>query len=775
MDIRGIISRMTLEQKASFVSGHDMWTTEEFAELGVPAIFMCDGPHGLRKQDNDPDDQAGIYDSIDAVCFPTACATASSFDKKLMYDMGVMLGKQCQAENVSTVLGPAINIKRSPLCGRNFEYVSEDPYLTGEMSASYINGVQSQNVGTSLKHFAANSQETERMYSDDIVDERTLREIYLAGFEKAVKKAQPWTIMASYNRINGVYASENKWLLTDVLRNEWGYEGLVMSDWGAVSDRIKGIDAGLDLEMPGCYGINDAWIIKAVENGELSEQALDTAVENILKWVEKFVEHRQDEVFDRDADHEKAVRFEEESIVLLRNDVIVEGVTDITDDGELVGDNIKEKSVLPLTSDEKVAIIGGFAENPRFQGGGSSHINAHNIVSALSVMDNYVDDDSEGWIKYSEGFPSDADVSDENKFTEAIELAKNSDKIVVFAGLPDSFESEGYDRDHMRLPDCQNELIEKLLDLGKPVIIVLHNGSPVEMPWVDYAAGIVEAYLGGEGVGEAVMNVLYGKVNPSGKLAESFPIKLEDNPSFLNFPVARHKVVYGEGVFVGYRYYDTKKMEVLFPFGHGLSYTEFEYSNLKCPEVIDINKETEITVDVTNTGSVKGKEIVQLYIRDMTGAINRPVHELKGFEKIELEPGETKTVTFVLDKRSFAWYSVELGDWHAENGSYVIEIGKSSRDIPLEQEISLTGSFQIPPVIDQDVQLGELMSYDKTREYTEKAFANASTQFSDLSAGEMDEMTKAMLKYMPIRSLRPFGGMTNETIAAILSELKKML
>ncbi len=783
MDIGKVLKEMTLEQKAFLVSGHDMWTTEEIKEHGIPSIFMSDGPHGLRKQSTDPDENVEIYDSIDAVCFPTACATAASFDRKLMNDMGVSLGKECQAEDISTILGPAINIKRSPLCGRNFEYVSEDPYLTGELTVSYINGVQSQNVGTSLKHFAANSQETERMYASSEMDERTLREIYLAAFEKAVKESGPWTIMASYNRINGEYASENKRLLTDILRDEWGFDGVVMSDWGAVSDRVKGIAAGLDLEMPGSRHVNDSAIVNAVRNGELSEEDLDKAVTNILKWIEKYTQNRQEEVFDRDVDHEKAVRAEEECIVLLANDVIVEGATEVNEDGEIIGDNIVEKPVLPLSSEEKVVLIGGFAGTPRFQGGGSSHINAHNIVSAVSVMKNYSDN-----IEYAEGFPFDADIYDEDKFAEAMEKAKAADKIVVFAGLPDVFESEGYDRKHMRLPDCQNELIDRLLELGKPVIVVLHNGSPVEMPWADYAAAIVEAYLGGEGVGEAVMNVIYGRVNPSGKLAETFPVKLEDNPSFLNFPVARHKVNYAEGVFVGYRYYDTKKMDVLFPFGHGLSYTEFSYSNLRvvpdseadssdenAPVKIDIASGATVYVDVTNTGKVKGKEIVQLYVSDRTGVINRPVHELKGFDKIELQPGETGTVSFRLDKRSFAWYCSEISDWYAANGEYVIEIGKSSRDIVFAEEIELTGSFQLVPRIDMDLQLGELLDYDKTREYTMKQFAKSSTQFAGGDMEEVDEMTRAMLEYMPIRTLRSFGDLDNESIKKILEEIKALI
>ena len=768
MDIKKIISEMTLEEKALLVSGHDMWTTDAIERVGVPSIFMCDGPHGLRKQENNQNNEVGIYDSIDAVCFPTACATAASFDRELMYRMGVDLGKECQAVDVSTILGPAINIKRSPLCGRNFEYVSEDPYVAGELSASYINGVQSQNVGTSLKHFAANSQETERMYASSEMDERTLREIYLTAFEIAVKKSKPWTVMASYNRINGEYSSENDRLLNKILRDEWGFDGVVMSDWGAVSDRVKGVAAGLDLEMPGSRGVNDPLIVEAVKSGELSEEALDTAVENILKWIEKFVENRQTETFDRDEDHMKAVRAAEECIVLLANDMV------------------DDKAVLPLSKEESVALIGGFAGHPRFQGGGSSHINAHEVVSAASVMKNYSDK-----ITYTEGFPFDDDVTDEKAFEEAIEAAKAADKIVVFAGLPDIFESEGYDRKHMRLPDCQNDLIDRLCELGKPVIVVLHNGSPVEMPWIYDVSGVVEAYLGGEGIGEAVMNVLYGRVNPSGKLAETFPIKLEDNPSFLNFPVADHKVNYAEGVFVGYRYYDTKKMDVLFPFGYGLSYTEFEYSNLVVTpkegfdapdfDVVGINSGATVCVDVKNVGSRAGKEIVQLYIADKTGVINRPVHELKGFEKVSLEPGETKTVTFELDKRSFAWYCEKVGDWYASNGKYTVEIGKSSRDIELTQDIELAGSFQLPPVIDMDVQLGELWSYDKTRKLAKLLLADASTQFSgSLSdeSGEVeepDEMTKAMLEYMPIRTLRSFGELDNDKIKEILDKLNDVM
>ena len=752
MDIDKIMKELTLAEKASLVSGNSMWTVGPIESKDVPEIFVSDGPYGLRKQDPGQED---IYDSIDAVCFPTSAATASSFDKDLMYEIGVALGKECQAENVSVILGPGINIKRSPLCGRNFEYISEDPVVAGEMSAALINGVQSQDVGTSLKHFAANSQETERMYASSDMDERTLREIYLTGYETAVKKSNPWTLMCSYNRINGTYASENKWLLTDVLRDEWGYDGLVMSDWGAVSDRIKGIAAGLDLEMPGSAGVNDAMIVEAVETGKLAEADLDKAVRNVLNLMEKYHSKKREEVFDRDKDHKIAVHAEEESIVLLKNE-----------------------GVLPVKAEEKIAIIGGFAANPRFQGGGSSHINAHNIVSAVSVAEGF------GSYTYAEGFPYDGDrMSDEMK-QQAVDTAKNADKVIVFAGLPDSYESECYDRENMRLPECQNILIDELLKLSKPVIVVLHNGSPVEMPWADYVDGIVEAYLGGEGVGEAVMNVLYGKVNPSGKLAESFPLKLEDNPSFLTYP-GHHKCDYAEGVFVGYRYYDTKKMDVLFPFGFGLSYTTFDYSNLKVTVggapvsgPVDINSDEKITVtvDVTNTGDVAGKEIVQLYVGDKTKAAKRPVHELKGFEKIALAPGETGTVSFELDKRSFAWYNEEVPGWYAASGEYVIEIGKSSRDIVLTQALDVKGDPQVIPVIDKDVQIGELLNNDALKEDVLRIFKQEIAQYShsdgeDLSG--LDPMMYAMLQYMPVRSLRSFNQITNERVQEIVDDLKE--
>ena len=744
MDVDAIVKKMTLEEKARAVEGVGFWWTQEYPELEVPAIQVSDGPHGVRKMyfkiPGEPD-----MATITAVCFPAACATACSFDPELMEDMGHTLGKECQAEDVGVLLGPAVNIKRSPLCGRNFEYVSEDPYVAGKMSAALIRGVQAEGVGTSIKHFAANSQEFERMYCSAEVDERTLREIYLPAFETAIKESNPWTVMCSYNKINGVYSSENPWLLNQVLREEWGYDGLVMSDWGAVANRIAGIAAGLDLEMPGSNGVNVESICKAVQDGTLSEEALDKAVTNVLRLVDRFVSSRQEEKFVREVDHAKAVEVERESIVLLKN----------------------ENKVLPLSGEEKVALVGGFAERPRYQGGGSSHIESFRVVSALSLAERY------GTFTYNRGFSEAEDVYDETLQQEALEAARDADKIVVFAGLPEVFESEGYDREHMQLPACQNRMIDQLIETGKPVIVVLHNGSPVELPWADRVAGIVEAYLGGEGVGEAVMDVLYGRVNPSGKLAESFPIKLSDNPSFLNFPGSEHKVNYAEGIFVGYRYYDTKQMDVRFPFGYGLSYTDFRYSNLRVSrESFTAEEGVTVSVDVTNIGDRAGKEVVQLYVADRTGSTRRPVHELKGFCKLALEPGETKAAQFVLDKRAFAWYDVEQGDWYAANGAYTIEVGSSSRDIQYTVEVRIIGSKDKPPVIDMDVQLGELLASPYTREYTLERMKKYMDHFRPTTS-ESEEMIEAVVRFMPLHSLRSFMYITNEELEEICEDLKK--
>ena len=738
---------MTLEEKAGMCSGLDFWHLKHVDRLGIPEVMVSDGPHGLRKQD-DKGDHLGMNDSIKAVCFPPACLAACSFDRDLMHEMGSAIGREAQANDVSVVLGPAVNIKRSPLCGRNFEYYSEDPYLAGEIAAAFINGVQSEHVGTSIKHFAANNQEYHRMSGSSEVDERTLREIYFPAFETAVKKAQPYTFMCSYNQINGTFASENKWLLTNVLRGDWGFEGYVMSDWGAVNDRVPGLEAGLDLEMPGSGGFNDAEIVKAVKDGSLDEAVLDQAVERILRIIYLYADNHTPQEFTMEADHEEARRIAEESMVLLKND-----------------------GVLPLNPSEKIAFIGGFAKNPRFQGGGSSHINCFRTASALDSLPEHAQ------VTYAEGFPADRDAYDETLAAAAIKAAETADKAVIFAGLPDSFESEGYDRSHMQLPSCQNRLISEILKVQPNTIVVLHNGSPVELPWRHEVKGILEAYLGGQAGGAAVTRILFGAVNPSGKLAETFPEKLSDNPSYLFFGDG-DKVEYREGIYVGYRYYDTKEMPVAYPFGYGLSYTTFAYSDLRLDKETMTDSDTlHVSFDITNTGSVAGKEIVQLYIRDLTGSTNRPLKELKGFEKVSLEPGETKTVTIELDYRSFAWYSTNLGDWYAAGGSYEILIGASSRDIQLLSKVTLKTARVLPLHVHKNTTLGELCRNPRTKEIAEK-LANQILAGMGAGASEAaseaisDEMNTAMIDSMPLRALRSFTVMSGEEMEGIIKQFQ---
>lgn len=728
-------------------SGLDFWHLKEVEHLGIPKVMVSDGPHGLRKQD-EKGDHLGINDSIKAVCFPPAVLSACSFDRGLMEEMGKAIGREAQANDVSVVLGPAVNIKRSPLCGRNFEYYSEDPYLAGEIAAAFVKGVQSQHVGTSIKHFAANNQEYRRMSSSSEIDERTLREIYFPAFETAVKKAQPYTFMCSYNQINGTFASENKWLLTDVLRGEWGFKGYVMSDWGAVNDRVKGLEAGLELEMPASGGDNDAMIVKAVKDGALEEKILDQAVERILRIIFEYADHRKPQEFTMEKDHEEAQHIAEESMVLLKN----------------------ENHILPLKTSEKAAFIGGFARNPRFQGGGSSHINCFKTTNVLDSVP------CDAQVVYAEGFPADRDFYDKALADEAVKAAAEADKAVIFAGLPESFESEGYDRSHMRLPECQNRLITEILKVQPNTVIVLHNGSPVEMPWLGEIKGLLETYLGGQAGGAAAANILYGKINPSGKLAETMPLKLSDNPSYLNFG-GGEKVEYREGIFVGYRYYDTKEMDVAFPFGYGLSYTTFAYSNLKLSMENPTEKDTVmVSADVTNTGKSAGKEVVQLYIRDLTGSAIRPEKELKGFEKVFLEPGETKTVTMELNKRSFAWYNTELHDWFAASGDYEILVGASSRDIRLTETLHLNSSQRLPMHVHMNTTLGDLLRNPETAEAAKKLiqkYLSGEAGSEAASEAVSEEMTMAMTDSMPLRALMGFAGVSRKELDSVIEKLNK--
>ncbi len=735
MDIKKLVGEMTLEEKAGLCSGADFWHTKTVDRLNVPASMVSDGPHGLRKQD-EKSDHLGVNDSIKAVCFPTACATASSFDRELLTSLGEALGDECQAENVSVILGPAVNIKRSPLCGRNFEYFSEDPYLAAEMAGSHIKGVQSKEVGTSLKHFLANNQEHRRMTSDSVIDERTLREIYLAAFEGAVKTGKPWTVMCSYNKINGTYGSENRRYLTDILRDEWGFDGYVMSDWGAVNDRVAGVIAGLDLEMPSSGGVNDARLVEAVRDGRLKEEVLDQAVTRILTIVDRYLKNRKPEtVWDKEVHHELARKMEGECAVLLKN-----------------------QGILPLSDSDEVAFIGYFATHPRYQGGGSSHINSIKVESAVEAA-------RDKGVIYAQGYEIDGDQGNNTLLEEAVEAAKKVKTAVIFAGLPESFESEGYDRTHMAMPECQNALIEAVAAVQPNTVVVLHNGSPVEMPWIHKVKGVLEAYLGGQAVGGAVVDILYGHVNPSGKLAETFPIKLEDNPSYLYYGGEKDRAEYREGVFVGYRYYDKKKMEVLFPFGHGLSYTTFEYSNMKADKSTMKDDETvTVSLDVTNTGKVKGKEVVQIYVEAPDSHVIRPVRELREFTKVELEPGETKTVAFTLGKRAFSYYHVELKDWFVQTGAYLIHAGSSSRDLRQMISVYVESTVKEPMVYDLNSTIGDILSDPDAAEIItplidryKKGSALGNSDGDAAKSAISQQMDDAMFRYMPLRQILSFA------------------
>ncbi len=756
MNIKEIISKLTLEEKAGLCSGGDFWHTKAVERLGVPALMMSDGPHGLRKQDETADNM-GINDSIKAVCFPAGCATAASFDRKLIEKMGKTLGNECQAENIAVILGPAVNIKRSPLCGRNFEYYSEDPLVASETAKHFIKGVQSKNVGTSIKHFYANNQEHRRMSSSSDMDERTAREIYLAAFENAIKEAKPWTVMCSYNRINGTYAADDKKALTDILRGEWGFDGFVVSDWGAVSDRCTSLEAGMDLEMPSSFGFRDAEIVQAVREGRLSEKTLDTAVERVLTILDRHLSGRDESaVFDRDADHELSREIAAECMVLLKN----------------------EENILPLDAKEKIAFIGAFAENPRFQGGGSSHINSHRVESAIEYAK------AKGYnVTYSKGYEAESNEPDEALIAEAVKAAKNADKAVIFAGLPDSFESEGFDRSHMRMPDCQNKLISEVAKANPNTVVVLHNGSPVEMPWINEVKGILEAYLAGQASGGAAAQLLFGEKNPCGHLAETFPIKLEDNPSYLSFPGEGDCAPYREGVFVGYRYYSTKKMPVLFPFGHGLSYTSFNISGITTDRTSYTDKDSvTVTVKVTNTGARSGKEVVQLYVLPQKNEfVIRPAMELRAYEKISLEAGETKTVTFTLDKRAFAYFDEILGDWCVPTGDYTIAAGNSSANLTAQATVHIDGRKYIPMEITQDTLLGDLLHIDGVMDVLKpylRAFGQDSGSADEDAMGAgTSEMLEAMMRYMPIRNLVPFGGGTvsGEKCGELVEKLRDVI
>lgn len=674
-----LIAKMTLEEKASMCDGLDYWHSQPVDRLGIRSVSLNDGPHGIRKK-GDPDaakkGETDLLKGVPAICFPTASATACSWDVDLIRTMGEALGDECRKEKVSVLLGPGTNIKRSPLCGRNFEYFSEDPELAGEMAAAFINGVQSKGIGTSLKHYAANNQETRRMTVNTVVDERTLREIYLRPFEIAVRKAQPWTIMNAYNRLNGYYCAENKWLLTDVLRKDFGYENLVVTDWGAENERVPGLIAGQEIEMPTSSGDGTKLIVEAVKNGTLDEAVLDHAVDLILDMVDKSVATLGEYTYDPAEHHALARKIASQCMVLLKN----------------------EDNILPLKKDAKIAVIGEMAKKPRYQGAGSSLINPIQLDCAYDTLKEMGVDFS-----YAPGFVTDKKkkkkVSEDALVEEAVNNAKDAEAVLMFIGLTDEYETEGSDRKHINLPPLHNRLVEEVLKVNKNVIVVISGGAAVDMPWADDVKAILNGFLTGQASGSAACDVLFGDVNPSGKLSETYPYALEDNSSYKYFPGTSVSVEYREGVYVGYRYYDSAKKDVRFPFGFGLSYTTFEYSDLKlsADSIKDSDKLT-VSFKIKNTGAVDGAEAAQLYVSDVESTIYRPVKELKGFKKVFLKAGEEKEVSIDLDKRAFAFYNVDAHDWQVETGEFKILVGASSRDIRLEASVNVesTSSYAIP-------------------------------------------------------------------------------
>ncbi|MDR2267237.1 MAG: glycoside hydrolase family 3 C-terminal domain-containing protein [Christensenellaceae bacterium] len=657
-----LLEELTVPEKALLCSGRKFWYTRGLRKRGIEPYMVSDGPHGLRKQSAEADN-LGINDSVKATCFPPACSMASTWNLDMIYNVGKRIGEEAKEEKLGIVLGPGANIKRSPLCGRNFEYYSEDPYLSGKCAAALIRGIQSEGAGTSLKHFATNNQENDRLRIDAIVDERALREIYLTSFEIAVKEGEPYTLMCAYNRLNGEFLSENKKILNDILRDEWGFEGYVMTDWGAIFDRVKALKAGLDLEMPGGSGESVFAIVDAVASGSLTMDTLDKTVRRLLEANLRINDvDNKGFKYDRDEHHEMAKKAAIEGAVLLKN----------------------EGDVLPLNKDSSIIVMGAFFKTAKYQGGGSSHINAHKVVSPFDAFTDAGID-----FKFVQGYNPNSEDSDESVIEEAIAVAKKATgPIIVFAGVP--LETEGVDRESMAIPKNQNTLIDRLIGLHKEIIVCVYGGAPIEMPWVNGVNAILQMYLPGQAGGAATYDLIFGVENPSGKLAETFPYKLSDTPCYKYFPQGPKTVEYRESIYVGYRYYDSAKVDVCFPFGYGLSYTKFEYSDLECSaSEINAGDKVKVSCKVTNIGNRQGKEVVQLYVRHKSSKVFMADKELKGFDKPDIAPGETATVEFELSSRSFAYYNVKVSNWVIDDGEYEILIGASSADIKLSTKLKI--------------------------------------------------------------------------------------
>ena len=669
-----IIRNLSPEEKCYLLSGRDFWSTVSVEAKGVPSINLSDGPHGIRKQEG-AGDQLGLNGSVPATCFPTAATIANSWDPELGERIGRALGEEAACQDVSVLLGPGLNIKRSPLCGRNFEYFSEDPYLAGKMAAGYIRGIQENGVSACPKHFAANNTELRRQASNSVVDERTLREIYLTGFEIAVKEADPKSIMSSYNMINGVYANENEHLLQHILRDDWGFSGFVVSDWGANNDFTEGVRAGSHLEMPTTGGDGPEQLLQALKAGKITQELVDRRVDELLDVVlatRKACDAYKGKQFDVDAHHAVAQAASEQSIVLLKN----------------------EDGILPLAPNTKVALIGDFAQAPRYQGAGSSVVNPTKLDSTLGVMDRFPLD----LVGFEKGYPR-VGAGDPAMRQAAAALAKKADVVLLYLGLDEISESEGLDRAHMRLPQSQIDLLEAVSAANPNVVIVMSAGSAVEMPWLDQCKALVHGYLCGQAGAGAVLKAILGEINPSGKLSETYPIRYEDVSSAPYFPAEQRNVEYREGLYVGYRYFESAKKPVLFPFGYGLSYTTFAYSDLKVSN-------REATFTLTNTGKVDGAEVAQLYVSARAPKVYRPAKELKGFAKVFLKAGQSKTVTIPLDDKAFRYFNTKTDRFEIDGGTYDILIGASVADIKLSASVTVTGTDALLPC-----ELAEIPSY----------------------------------------------------------------
>lgn len=650
-----------INKKIELLSGKDEWTTVECQELNINSIRVSDGPHGLRKLKRSDELSTNKKGTEISTCFPTSSSLANTFNVELAYRVGEGIAKECVNHDVDVLLGPGLNIKRNPMCGRNFEYFSEDPLVSGKMASSFVKGVQSLGVGACVKHFAANNQETARFINNSIIDERTLREIYLAGFETVIKEAKPYCVMASYNKLNGKHATENKWLLTDVLRDEWKYDGLVMSDWNATNSRVEGIKAGLDLDMPGARGFFDNEIKEALNNNEISEEDIDKAINNLKNLSDK-VSKRNKEKYDISSNKSLAEEVALESMVLLRN----------------------EDNFLPLNKNEKYLVIGELFHEPRIQGGGSSDVHTNTVVTPKMAFDEMgIDYDYVDCYQLFKPFTNRVQLNQVKK------IVKKYDKVILFIGLGNANEAESVDRENIDLPISQLETAVELCGENPNTLVVLQNGSPVNLPFIEDTKAILQVGLFGERGGRSLAKLIFGEVSPSGRLAETYPYSQRDTASFYTFANDLYTTVYEEGLFVGYRYFESAKKDVLFPFGYGLSYSEFKYSNLKVNKLNEYDY--EVQVDVTNIGSMKAKEVVLLFVNKEVKDIYRSVTELKGFDKVELDVNETKTVTFTLDKRSFAIYYVDRKDYVVEQGEYQIVISKNAHEAILKETINLEG------------------------------------------------------------------------------------